>query len=51
MLPSIIENHKEEQDSRMGKMNPVSKAPDSDATTLKEMLIFIKLYNENLYKS
>jgi len=51
MLPSIIENHKEEQDSRMGKMNPVSKAPDSDATTLKEMLIFIGLYIKNPYKS
>jgi len=29
-------------------MNPVSKAPDSDATTLKEMLIFIGIFIENL---
>lgn len=36
MLPSIIENHKEKQDSRMGKMDPVSKAAEPDASTLSE---------------
>lgn len=38
MLPSIIENHKDEQDSGMGKMNPVSKATDSDKNTVAEIL-------------